>query len=91
MTTNQTKAKERLLKEAPKFARDETGRQFDRLIDGNEGLERAEFTVERDSTAFECVLDLTPTQSQLGHDLLVVSLSMRPTNKDRTITFISEA
>lgn len=91
MTPNQTKALDRLLKETPKFARDETQKAFERLIEGNDGMERAEFTVDKSGTAFECVLDLTPTESKLNHPLLIVSLSLRPTNKDQPINFIAEA
>lgn len=91
MTPNQIKAREQLIKEMPKFAREDVGRAFDFLIEGTEGLERTSFTVHRDEVEYACELDLTPTQSQLGHDLLMVALTLHPTNKDRTITFIAQA
>lgn len=91
MTPNQIKAREQLLKETPRFAREDAGRAFDFLIEGTEGLETKEFTAHRYGVEYDCELDLTPTRSELGHDLLMVALTLRPTNKDRTITFIAQA
>ena len=82
-TINQT------VNRAPRFAREAVRRELAVMFRDLKSDSR--FLFEAKNKSYQCTIQITSTASELGHNLIVVDVTIHPTAKDVVFTTITEA